>query len=349
MSALVVTFDQLPASILGCYGNEWIETPHFDRLAAHGVVADQCWASHLEATHMEEAFHVPGMLRELAARGVPTHLIRQDGSRLAFSENDFSSIRTLSGEPGPAAKPDRIPFAEMVRAAQKIAPSLREDGLLWLHARGLEIPAEPPAGFADLYGDEFEDRGVTFDKLSDDEQRTHPATSAGMVSLLDHWLGQLLTAFSRDEHPQLTLVTAAQGTAWQPLPNSFGPLDALRSQFAHVPLVAHVRGEVFSSSGQRDPQLRSASQLGELIAAWFREPSSWHLSRGVAERIVTKGACGERITTPDWTAIVPVESEEKPLLFRKPEDYWEVNNVAAVLPGVVEEMQFPDDASAKRR
>ena len=45
MNALVVTFDQLPASILGCYGNEWIETPHCDRLAASGLVSDHCWAS----------------------------------------------------------------------------------------------------------------------------------------------------------------------------------------------------------------------------------------------------------------------------------------------------------------
>jgi hypothetical protein len=336
MSALVVTFDQLPVSTLGCYGNEWIETPHFDRLAAHGVVADQCWAARLDATHADEAFQVSNVLRELAVRGVPTHLIRQDGSRLAFSKNEFSSVRTVNGELGPAAKPDRIPFAEMVRAAQKVAHSLRERGLLWLHARGLEIPADPPHGFADLYGDEFEDRGVKFDQLSDDEKRTHPATSAGMVSLLDHWLGQLLTSFAEEQCLQLTLVTAAQGVAWQPLPNSFGPLDALRSQFAHVPLVAHVRGEVLSSSGQRDGQLRSTSQLGELIAAWYREPSSWSLSRSAADRTATKAVCGERITTLDWSAIFPAQSDAKPLLFRKPEDYWEVNNLADVLPDIVE-------------
>ncbi len=345
MSVLVVTFDQLPASTLGCYGNEWIETPHLDRLAAHGVVADQCWAARLESAHPEDTFHAAACLRGLAERGVPTHLIRQDGSRLAFSERDFSSIQTVNGELGPEAKPDRIPFAEIVRAAQKIAPSLRE-GLLWLHARGLEIPAEPPAGFADLYGDEFEDRGVTFDKLSEDEQRTHPATSAGMVSLLDHWLGQLVAAFADEQGPLLTLVTAAEGVVWQPLPNSFGPLDALRSQFAHVPLVAHVRGGVLAAAGQRDGQLRSTSQFGELIAAWFRAPSSWSLSRAAADRIATKGASGERITTLDWTAIIPAQSDAKPLLFRKPEDYWEVNNVADVLPGVVEQLMNSSERGA---
>ena len=53
--ALVVTFDQLPAAILGCYGNEWIETPHLDRLAAAGITADQCWATRLGRQTAEQA------------------------------------------------------------------------------------------------------------------------------------------------------------------------------------------------------------------------------------------------------------------------------------------------------
>ncbi|MBM4074150.1 MAG: hypothetical protein FJ267_00725, partial [Planctomycetes bacterium] len=47
MQAIVVTFDQFATSAMGCYGNEWVETPNFDRLAAEGIVFDQHFAEHI--------------------------------------------------------------------------------------------------------------------------------------------------------------------------------------------------------------------------------------------------------------------------------------------------------------
>jgi arylsulfatase A-like enzyme len=44
MKVVVLTFDRLPASLLGCYGNEWVETPRFDRLAAESTVFPSAFA-----------------------------------------------------------------------------------------------------------------------------------------------------------------------------------------------------------------------------------------------------------------------------------------------------------------
>jgi|GEM_PF-1460326 len=44
MKVVALTFDRLPASLLGCYGNEWVETPHFDRLAAESTVFPAAFA-----------------------------------------------------------------------------------------------------------------------------------------------------------------------------------------------------------------------------------------------------------------------------------------------------------------
>src|SRR5207248_124705 len=41
MKALVLILDSLPLSFLGCYGNDWIDTPALDRIAAEGVVFDR--------------------------------------------------------------------------------------------------------------------------------------------------------------------------------------------------------------------------------------------------------------------------------------------------------------------
>ena len=43
MHAIVLICDRLPLGLLGCYGNEWIETPNLDRFAADGFVFDNCF------------------------------------------------------------------------------------------------------------------------------------------------------------------------------------------------------------------------------------------------------------------------------------------------------------------
>jgi hypothetical protein len=342
MNALVVTFDQFPASILGCYGNEWIETPHLDRLAAGGLVADQCWAARIGPANADDAFSVKSCLENLKADRIRTRLFLEQGAQVDFSDAGFDALQVIAGERGPDAKPDRIPFAELVRAAQA-AWHEEESGLFWLHGRGLEIPAEPPQGFAEIYQDEFEDRGVKWDSLSDDERRRHPSVSAGMVSLFDHWVGQLVAVIGGDRRPLLTIFCAAQGTPWQPLPHSFGVWDELRSPSVHVPLIVHVGGDDMPAfpAGLRNSQFLSTADLGPLVSQWFRGETPWfdvfaQQSARHSGRIVTTTSTGaRRISTADWGAIFP--AEQKPLLFRKPEDYWEVNDVADSLPGVIEE------------
>lgn len=341
--ALVVTFDRFPASILGCYGNEWIETPHVDRLAANGVVADQCWASRVGSAGAEDAFAAKSCLESLTPQPVRPRLFLEQGAQVDFSHAGFDTIQVVAGERGPDAKPDQIPFAAMVRAAQA-AWNENESDLLWLHARGLQIPAEPPQGFAEIYQDEFEDRGVKWDSLSDEERPRHPSVSAGMVSLFDHWIGQLLSATGGERQPLLTILSAAQGTTWQSWPNSFGELDELRSQAVHVPLIIHITGDEQSAfpAGLRSSQLFSTSDLGPLVSRWFHgEPSMFdgmtQQSARHSGRIVTANSTGvRRISTAEWGAIFP--AEQKPLLFHKPEDYWEVNDVANVMSIVVEDL-----------
>ncbi len=41
MNAIVLTFDRLPVGFLSCYGNNWIATPNFDRLAFQSALFDQ--------------------------------------------------------------------------------------------------------------------------------------------------------------------------------------------------------------------------------------------------------------------------------------------------------------------
>lgn len=345
-SALVITFDQFPASILGCYGNEWIETPEIDRLAANGMVADECWADRTGPASAEDLFSANRLVSALKERSVRTYLFLEAESQVDFTGIAFDQRQVIRGELGPTAKPDRIPLAQLVQKATAAWSKEQAAGnacLIWIHARGIMVPAFPPAGFADLYQDEFEDREVNFEKMSEDERWHHPAVTAGMASLLDHWIGRFFSSLGGDaESPAgLKVLTAAQGVPWQRLPNSFGPLDELCSQSAHVPWVIQTVGDArFNSfNGTRTDRLCSPRDLGHCLERWFHENFE---SADEKSQITTIGPSGNyRITTKDWSAIFPAtvapttENDPQPLLFRRPEDAWEVNNLAEVSPEVV--------------
>jgi hypothetical protein len=96
-------------------------------------------------------------------------------------------------------------------------------------------------------------------------------------------------------------------------------------------------------SAIRGSQLLSPQCLGSLLGWWFDESdASWPdwLAQNSVAQVVTRTTSGAaRITGRDWAAILPADSHDAGLLFRKPEDYWEVNNQADVLPETVEELR----------
>src|SRR5688572_23505202 len=61
MHAVVVTFDHLSLNFLGCYGNTWIDTPHFDRLAAGCVVFDNAYGTCRAPRFPDLAASFPGV------------------------------------------------------------------------------------------------------------------------------------------------------------------------------------------------------------------------------------------------------------------------------------------------
>jgi arylsulfatase A-like enzyme len=94
MKILVITVRGLHAGYLGCYGNEWIETPTIDSLASEGVVFDQHYAEHPESSAARSSWrsgryvlptmpgsrsaartNVPDLLAILRSAGVVTHLV----------------------------------------------------------------------------------------------------------------------------------------------------------------------------------------------------------------------------------------------------------------------------------
>lgn len=244
MQAIIVTLDRLATTALGCYGNEWIETPHLDRLASEAVVFDRHLAEQVGAlTGMSLGTgRLPGAastrLHERPAdwssivesAGVELHLLHE-AEALPWSKTILATTRTSIESPlQHNPKPDEIPFARLVQTAIETLTTARGTAsrLVWLHSAGVPEPWLPPEGFATLYFEDYEERGCDMTAVTRDNWGTHPAVYAGYVSLIDHWLGELLTAVKKSavNEPTLFVFVAARGCDWTKEP---GP----RREFIH--------------------------------------------------------------------------------------------------------------------
>ncbi|HEY2253204.1 MAG TPA: sulfatase-like hydrolase/transferase [Planctomycetaceae bacterium] len=172
--AVVVTFDHLHLGYLGCYGNDWIETPNLDRLATTAVVFDRHCCENIDPTAANHAWwngiyqfaldahrqrRCPSFLDELQAAQVDTHLIvESDGRDDTAVAPPFGRVSTVRGADGFDVAEGETPFARTVKRCAALLTESSGDSmpaLLWIKSRGVPVPWVPPRQFADLYLEEF--------------------------------------------------------------------------------------------------------------------------------------------------------------------------------------------------
>ncbi len=183
MKAIVITFDRLPAEFLSCYGNEWIETPAMDRLAARAAVFEQhfaeipspagpnhpWWTGRFEFFSSHKATS-PTALAELRTAGVKCHLIAE--SLESLPTELFDHAEEVSGADGLDEASETVPFARAVQRAGEVWQALPadENALVWVHSRGIPTPWMPPQFFAELYLEELIPLEEDEDSEEPDEQ-----------------------------------------------------------------------------------------------------------------------------------------------------------------------------------
>jgi arylsulfatase A-like enzyme len=172
--AVVVSFDRFHSGFIGCCGNDWIETPNFDRLASEAVFFDQHFCDNLDpgaANHAwwtgRHQFSVdtasqracPAFIDALSARGVKSCLIvESDGNDDSTVAPPFDEVHTVHGRDGFDVPESETPFAQVVtRSVDWLGESAKRTGpeLLWIKSRGIPVPWSAPQDFADLYLAEF--------------------------------------------------------------------------------------------------------------------------------------------------------------------------------------------------
>jgi hypothetical protein len=322
----VFSLERLPYVLLGCCGNLTVRTPHFDRLAAASITWDACF-QHFRGEDASATLPLAESVRALASSGVP--------------------VRHLH------LAPDRSPV-EPVCALLRDFVSTIESGLLWLDHPGL------PAG-------------ASIDS---------PGSWIEALRAADGLLGELLDATAEGaEGVDLLIVCGLQSL---PLHGGDAP-PRLRDAVLHVPLFVWQAGSV--ERARRRQKLVTVADVGATLwARWGLLPPP-SIAQGLdllagaevsgvtrREALVLCGPGGARaVRTADYlcvarkadssgvgTATSTSAPDPSPAaeLFLKPDDFWDVLDVAAQHPDTVVRLlsltlsltgRGPDDALSSDR
>jgi arylsulfatase A-like enzyme len=342
MNVLVLHVRGLHLGYLGCYGNEWIETPALDRLAAAGVVFDQHYADRPDAEGAARAwrtgryeFPFPGsdagrstdgpadVIRLLRENRITTCLIG-GASQSATFRDDWDQTLAVR------AAGKRHPLDRTLDATLKALDTLRlrASWLLWVEVDTLLNCCDIPAEFRERYVEEEveaeEQPEQTVETSVGPAPGCLPAADdatvrrlqeayAGAVSYVDAALGQVLDALDQrqlDQKPTL-VVTTDRGL---PL-GEHGITDLARpwlhDELTHLPLI--VRGPGTGESGLRVAALTQTVDLMPTLLELYGLPvppvhgrSLVPLLRGQAEPVRAYAASGLQIEDGiEWALRTP--------------------------------------------
>lgn len=342
MHAVVVTFDCLPVAFLGCYGNAWASTPRLDALAAEAVVFDTCYSSDV----------TPG--RKDRRQEWWTVL---ETAGVACFEN--CSPEWQAARCGDAST---LVWMNWPEIAEPWRP--RVDSLSSPDAPGW--PVEPwRKALGDILRNGNEERLRSSSVRSDPDQAPFlRAVFASCVSELDAEFGRWLDRYQQElAGDTLLVVTARTGAVLFPHPALARECPEIVDPIVRVPLIVRVGSCAESSSRRRE--IVSSDDLRATLSDWFEVPSSAALARshsllpairggdkvGREAALFRSEGIGAGVRTEQFSCLVPAglidshlasawdfKASLRPWLFAKPEDVWDVLDVADQYPDELEQL-----------
>lgn len=376
--AVVLVVDALGAGYLGPYGNTWIDTPNFNRLAAQSLLVEHAiidspqrepiYRSYWQGLHAmcsEAVAGCPALGERLAAQGATSLLLSDADDIFAHPlASSFAQHQAVALEEPPqaAASVEQTQLARLTLAAVDCLSQWQPPGLLWIHSRGMSAPWDAPLSLRrSLADDEDPDPPESVEvpalHLAEDYDPDRllglVQSYGGQIMLLDLCLGVLHDALQAAEYRDdcLLIVTSPRGF---PLGEHLrvGYADeALHGPLLHGPLL-HVPLLAWQSSGagaaMRSQQLAQPADLYATLLAWFgcleadAPPSSLDLLALAEPQPQWPRDRAGVLSSGEKGLRTPawyLRQAENSHLFRKPDDRVEVNEISDRCPDVADQMR----------
>src|SRR5581483_4870224 len=168
-SAIVLVIDRLGAGWLGPYGNSWLDTPNFNRLAARSVLCDTVIADTADLAVGYRGFwtgqhamqpdgaRLPSLADAASAAGLHAALVTDDPHIVVYPQAAGFGQRQLLPDLSRRTAAEAIEQTALYSFFDAARTALQEQKrpfLLWLHARGMTGPWDAPLELRYQFADE---------------------------------------------------------------------------------------------------------------------------------------------------------------------------------------------------
>ena len=360
-SALIIVCDRLGAGFVGPYGNTWLETPCWNRIACEGLLVENHFADSGDLAQIYRSYWtgqpawrpdealVPSLPAVARAAGLKAVLITDEPLLINHPLTaDFDEVIALPpGETITREMLEQTAAAQVLDEAYDWLQRAEHPFLLWVHAQALAGPWDAPYELRADLADETDPPPpaivhppeVHFQEETDpDLLLGYQQAYGGQVRALDACLAPLWTL--REDIPALKdalwLLTSPRGYPLGEHGRVGNCEQALFGELLHTPLVLSLPGGVSELT-----RTTTFSQPFDLYAA-ICEGAEWtptvnsHLIAYAREIDVPPrmwaAANGPRergLRTLAWyLREKELDGEIHRQLYAKPDDRWEANEVA---------------------
>jgi arylsulfatase A-like enzyme len=349
MNVVVIAAHGLNCHWLGPYGNEWISTPAIDALACESILFDRHFANDPSPAGFRRDA-LPGNLEAFA-------VLVDDRKQPTSDDSRWNQV--IRTEPAAHKTPGDALKAAVKTALEIVAK--HEHWLLWIETDRLIPPwdfeYETYKEYAEASGGFIETREVENEEPIDEPtagridpndlslwHRLHNSFAAAVTSF-DAELMKLIEMFRRRGLDESAAWILTSGYGW-PLGEHgvVGPsASRLHEELVHLPLI--VRQPDARGAMHRVQDFTQPSDLAPTILDLLgvRGPGSLPpimTEQAASGREFCRYATGTQrgLRTDEW-AFLPATGDQPVRLYSKPDDIWEVNDLAQRHPDECDALQ----------
>ncbi len=381
-NGIVVVVEGVNTGLVGAYGTNTAVTPALDRLAAHGLVLDQCY---VDSLHLRKQLHslwtgrhasqAPcsqwTMWQQLVTSGYEACLITDCPVTAKVAEQLGCPRVTLVevDEPTePALDWTECALVHVFVAAVEELSETESDRVVWIHSRGLRLAWDAPIELRERFRDPedpdppseaYVPMFVVTNETDPDEVIGWGQVAAAQVAVVDQAIDILISTIeARADANEWSWMVVSPGGV--PLGEhgrvGWGNPDLHGEEISCLGIIRAAECERESQApGSRRAEL---CQLPDLLMSFLDSlqidlaRADWHWGRSMLrlgpfsaplgwpsafQSAYIENLAEQWMRTPAWSLTIP--EAKPPQLFVKPDDRWEVSDVASRRIDIVERLR----------